>query len=645
MIEVLEACGRVCAPDRIVLPAPASVPPISKTPCGRRMPALLMEADLITAVPEHSGLPARFALALLGLACVLPFLSPVFRPPITSFYGEAVAFALGLAAVSLLATPSLWTGVRLPRIGLMFLGFAMLMVLHIALGKAVYGQLNLLGALYVLWAAAVAMLANRLVHIFGAATFAAALAWCLLAGSLVSALIGLVQLFGVHTPLAPLMLPQLPGRIYANTGQPNHLANYLFLGLASAGYLWSTRRLGLVLAVTVCAVLLVVLVTSGSRAVWLYAAAFILLSAVMGLLRRSAELKRLLLFSMIIAAGLLAAQWLMAALTPDLLSAVETVGAHLRQQGMSSPVRLHFWNMAWAMFLGAPVFGVGFRQFAWNNFLLAEKIPRAGAGDYIVDHAHNLVFQIAAEFGAAGLIVLLGGLGWWAWSMRRAQIDPPLWWMAAVLGVLGLHSMLEYPLWYAYFLGIAAVVMGAAERDAPQAHDGPGGRFVVGAAVLLGAFAFASVYRDYRVMQSLQRGAVGESAPASVPGENSVPVLLDLRRSSLFSPFIEFALARRMVLNRDHLEDKIVLNRRAMQFQPSNDFAYRQAFLLAISADEDGMRAQWNLAVANYPNDRGQALKIAQAMEKSGETGMKALLRHAERMDEQAQRRDGKAEK
>jgi hypothetical protein len=57
------------------------------------------------------------------------------------------------------------------------------------------------------------------------------------------------------------------------------------------------------------------------------------------------------------------------------------------------------------------------------------------------------------------------------------------------------------------------------------------------------------------------------------------------------------------------------------------------------------MRAQWNLAVANYPNDRGQALKIAQAMEKSGETGMKALLRHAERMDEQAQRRDGKAEK
>jgi hypothetical protein len=609
------------------------------------MPALFMEADLIIAVPDRRALPARIALALLGLACVLPFLSPVFRAPIASFYGEAVAFALGLAAVSLLATRALWTDVRLPRIGLMFLGFAMLMVLQIALGKAVYSQLNLLGALYVLWAAALAMLANRLVHIFGAATFAATLAWFLVAGTLISALIGLIQLFGVQTPLAPLMLPQVHGRIYANTGQPNHLASYLFLGLASAGYLWSTRRLGLVLAVTVCAVLLAVVATSGSRAAWLYAAAFILLCAVMALLRRSAELKRLLIFSVIIAAGLLAAQWTMAGLTPERLVAVQTVGARMQTEGMSSPVRMRFWNAAWMMFRAAPVFGVGFKQFAWNNFLLAEKIPGAAPDEGIIDHAHNLAVQIAAEFGAAGLIVLLGGLGWWAWSMRRAQIDPPLWWMAAVLGVLGLHSMLEYPLWYAYFLGIAAMVMGAAEREAPKVDDRPSGRFVLSAAVLLGALAFANVYRDYRVMQSLQRGEIGASASASGPGDGSVPVLLDLQRSSLFGPFIEFALARRMLLNREHLEDKIVLNQRAMQFQPSNDFAYRQAILLAMSGDEDGMRAQWNLAVANYPNDRGEALKVAQALEKSGEAGMAALLRHARQVDEQAQRRDEKVEK
>ena len=187
------------------------------------MSAIYMETDLIFAASGRPALPAHLALALLGLACVLPFLSPAFQAPIATFYGEAVAFALGLAAVALMATRSLWTGARLPRIGLMFLGFALLMVLQIALGKAIYGQLNLLGALYVLWAAALAMLANRLVQVFGGATFAATLAWFLVAGTLISALIGLIQLFGVQTPLAPLMLPQLHGRIYANTGQPNHL--------------------------------------------------------------------------------------------------------------------------------------------------------------------------------------------------------------------------------------------------------------------------------------------------------------------------------------------------------------------------------------------------------------------------------------
>jgi hypothetical protein len=198
--------------------------------------------------------------------------------------------------------------------------------------------------------------------------------------------------------------------------------------------------------------------------------------------------------------------------------------------------------------------------------------------------------------------------------------------------------MLEYPLWYAYFLGIAAVVMGAAEREAPKADDRRGGKVILSAAVLLGALAFANVYRDYRVLQSLQRGAVREPTSASGPGDGSVPVLLDMQRSSLFAPFIEFALARRMLLNQDHLEDKIVLNRRAMQFQPSNDFAYRQALLLAMSGDVDGMRAQWNLAVANYPSDRGEALKVAQALEKSGETGMKELLRYARREDEKAEK-------
>ena len=600
------------------------------------MPSLL---SFTAANRPH--LAARLALFLLGLACVLPFLSSVFRPPISSFYGEVVAFALGLLAIALMASRALWTDMRLPRVSILFLGFAMLMALQIALSKVVYGQLNLLGAVYVLWAAALAMLANRLAGILGAAAFATGLSWFLTAGALISALIGLMQLFGVASPLAPLMLPQLHGRIYANTGQPNHLANYLFLGLASTGYLWSTRRLSFVPALILCLILLAVLAVSGSRTVWLYAVAFVVISVAMGVSRPSVELRRLLVYSIFVFAGLVLVQWALAGLPPQRSIAVETMGARVQSLGLSSPTRLRFWNEAQMMFRDAPVLGVGFRQFSWNRFLLAEKLPASGFDEGIVDHAHNLVFQIAAEFGTVGLVILFGGLAWWGWSMRGAKIDASRWWMAAVLGVLGLHSMIEYPLWYAYFLGIAAIVMGAAECDAPKTNDGPGGRLILIAAVLLGAVSSVNVYRDYRVMQSLQRNAISQASSVAESGEDRElartlgltrtpgAVLIDLQRNSLFAPFVEYALARQMPLNRERLADKIELNRRAMQFQPSNDFVYRQALLLAMTTDVAGMRAQWDLAVANYPGYREEAIRIARAMENSGESGMNELLRHA----------------
>jgi len=579
--------------------------------------------------------PARIALALLGLACVLPFLSPVFQAPIPTFYGEAVAFAFCLAAIALMATPSLWAGVRMPRIALMFVGFAMLMVLQIALGKSIYPQLNLLGALYVLWAAALAMLAHRLVQIFGAEKFATVLSWSILAGSTISAVIGLIQLSGIQTTLAPLMLPQSHGRIYANTGQPNHLASYICLGVASAGYLWSKGRLGFGI-IPIYVLLLSVLAMSGSRAVWLYAAALVVLAAALVRLRPGAQSRRLLAFSVAVVAGLMAAQWLMAGILPHRDITIETIGARVQAEGLSSPLRLNFWSKAWIMFREAPLFGVGFKQFAWNNFLLTGQIPAAIPDEGILDHAHNLFLQVAAEFGAAGLILLLSGLGWWGASLRRAQIDSPLWWMLAAIAVLGIHSMLEYPLWYAYFLGLFAMIMGAAERDAPAIVQGSSGRLVLCAAVVLGAFAFTNVCLDYRAMQSLQGTVPAESATGS--DDVSIRVLLDMQRASLFAPFIEFALARRMLLNQELLQDKVVLNARAMRFQPSNDFAYRQALLLALSGDHAGMRAQWDLAVANYPSDREEALKVAQALEKSGQTGMKDLLSYAQQQNEKAKK-------
>jgi O-antigen ligase len=577
------------------------------------------------AVPPFA---ARLALVLVGLAWVLPFLSPNFREPISSFYGEATAAVIGLAAFACLLSRSLWAGIELPRSSLVFLGFAGLILLHILLGHSVYLQQNLLAILYLLWATALAMLAWRLKQVFGMETVVAALSWFVVAGTLLNASIGLMQFWGVQSPLSPYVLAQIYGRIYANTGQPNHLANYLCLGLASLAYLYGVRRLALPLALAAAAPLLLVLTASGSRSVWLYLIALVILGVVLQRLRPQPAASRILGFGIACVGGFLATQWFAEFLLPTTAFPVETVRARLGTEGMQSANRMRLWYETWRMFLDAPFFGVGFRQFAWQHFLLNAQLPAPRTESAITDHAHNLVFHTMAEFGIAGLAVLCAGLASLLLAMRRQEPTAHLWWLCAVLAILGIHSMLEYPLWYAYFLGIAAVALGVSETAALQVGDRSRGRLLLVPMLLLGCLAVANVYQDYRTLQSLHRIQPHPSGAAAESGESTAAVLLELQQHSLFAPFVELALSRLMVLNREQIDDKLAFNGLVMRFAPSADVVYRQAILLALKGEQEAARTQWDLAEANYPSDRGGVIRVMESMAAGGEKGVADLIQY-----------------
>lgn len=48
----------------------------------------------------------------------------------------------------------------------------------------------------------------------------------------------------------------------------------------------------------------------------------------------------------------------------------------------------------------------------------------------------------------------------WARQVLRTEHSAAQWWMLATAGVLAIHSMPEYPLWYGHFLGIPALLLG-----------------------------------------------------------------------------------------------------------------------------------------------------------------------------------------
>jgi hypothetical protein len=116
--------------------------------------------------------------------------------------------------------------------------------------------------------------------------------------------------------------------------------------------------------------------------------------------------------------------------------AVEASGNH----------RLRILNDVWLLIQQHPWMGVGWRQ------LQVVQVLTPGITEP-VDHAHNVVAQIQVELGILGTLSLLGFAGFWLFKKKPwREANGAELAMVCVVMVLGLHSLLEYPLWHAVFL-------------------------------------------------------------------------------------------------------------------------------------------------------------------------------------------------
>jgi hypothetical protein len=78
----------------------------------------------------------------------------------------------------------------------------------------------------------------------------------------------------------------------------------------------------------------------------------------------------------------------------------------------------------------------------------------------------------------------------------------------------------------------------------------------------------------------------------------------------------------------DRLQDKLTVNERAMQVYPISDVVYRQAMLLALAGDVAGARAQWDRAVAAFPEDETTSALVLRRRVEDGLAQLAPLLSH-----------------
>ena len=325
--------------------------------------------------------------------------------------------------------------------------------------------------LLISWASAALALGLVAVGRVSSAALWRAAVWAWVAAAVLSAGMGLLQYLDLAADFAPWVNQSGPGNIYANLRQRNQFATLCAMGLAAlawghAAYSASGRSKGIVgMAGLVAAALIgMVWALTGSRTGLLELALLWLLALVWRFAAPAPVTAPGRVWPTLAIATL---AYLLAAsgLVPGLGDGWAGLLARLWEGNAVCASRLTLWANVWQAVLQKPWLGWGWGELGYAQFMTLTTGPRFCD---LLDNAHNLPLHLAVSFGlplALLLVALVLALVWRGQPWRAAQPDARLAW--AVLGVVGLHSLLEYPLWYGPFQ--IAVLLAVLQLSAGEA--------------------------------------------------------------------------------------------------------------------------------------------------------------------------------
>ena len=488
---------------------------------------------------------ARLTLPVLLLACVAaPLLAFNLTPSATLFNQLAALAGWGLVLIALSKARPCWqTGPAAWALLLLTLApWVSWLSAGLPLGLALSGS-GMLGTALLL------LLAGQGLNDAGRLRWFEALCWGLLAAGLLSLLVSLVQVFMPSWADGQVIARSgIAGRAVGNMRQPNHLASLLVWSCVAALYLADRGRFNALrgrwaLPLVLCGLVLGVVLSASRTGVL-----GVLILATWGALDR--KLQRSSRWALLATPLLLALCWWLLSLWAS-SGGGHALGAESRlAEGAGSPARLAILADAWELLKRNPLAGVGWGEFnlAWSMTPFPQR-PIA-----FFDHTHNLPMQLAVELGLPLSLTVLGLLSWALWRAWRGSVQTQgaqsVMRRCAFMLVLmiGLHSLLEYPLWYAYFLLPTAFAFGLAlgRPDAPNNGQAqPAIPFLKAAGGLLVA---ASLFAVWDYLRLVEIYAPSANAPALTKR------ITISQRSPLFAPQAEYAAATSLAAGPEALQ-------------------------------------------------------------------------------------------
>lgn len=379
----------------------------------------------------------------------------------------------------------------------------------------------------------------------------------------------LVVLQPVAVWLAPVLQPAItstptPGVTYANLRQPNQFATLMAIGWIASFALLARARGMTTLWLTASAALVGVgNAASGSRTgllLWILtgAASWIWLSARCGnetTASRDSTKKTI------------AWAWGSYALALIALPVWADSERHLLVRLVSDAPdcqsRLVLWSNMLHLIAQKPWFGWGWGELDYAHYITAYPGMRFCG---LLDNAHNLPLHLAVELGMPVAVLFCAGVVRFVWRRRPwRERDPMRFGAWLILGAIGVHSLLEYPLWYGPFQMTALLCVWMVWRH-PEGKGAAGTtqlgrRLMQAAALALSAAAFYAAWDYHRISQLYLPAGQRSAWYAADPWTYA-------RRSWLFADHVRFAELVTTPLTQDNAAHMAQLAEKMLHFSP-----------------------------------------------------------------------------
>lgn len=511
---------------------------------------------------------------------ILTWLQPLHVLPWVSWHSEVIAFAslYTMSGCALYSRLQCTAKVEMPNVGWLALALFAIVVLQTLAGSIEFTGTAVVYAFYIFATLFALMLGFGSA---GANKNLEYLATGMAAVGLANVGIALAQATGIDVSSA-IVNPMGSRRPGGNLGQPNQLATLLLMSFVSIGYLKKINGISASFYYFLSVVLALGIAISESRTGFL--------SFIVVLIWQLRKVQNELRFHEILSSILLCSTFFLFWWSwPSLHDIYWVLGeGSVPSTRLSEGVGIRF--QVWQQLLDAasqrPWFGWGLGNVAEAHNAVLHRYSQGAPFSY----AHNLFIDLVVGIGFLLSISFVGLAVTWVFQVARRRPTTQTWYAIGALIPVGIHSMLEFPFAYAYFLFPAAFFIGVIERDrSPNAvcHIPmvvAGGLF---AAIVFGALwtvvEYIEIEEDFRVAR-FEALHVGQT-----PDEYRPPnILLLTQLSSLLQATRTNPMPGMSVTQLESL-------RKATMYYPWTAIQNRYALALALNGNVPEAQRQLNV--------------------------------------------------